>query len=126
MSRLLSDLAPEFQPIAYKLLALFTEAGIPTLIVDTLRTPAEQAANLASGASKTLNSRHLTGHAIDVAPYEVYQLHGPDKLQWNSSDPVWLKMGLIGESLGLVWGGRWKDANGKPWPDSGHFEMKRP
>lgn len=91
------------------------------MIVDTLRTPEEQAQNIARGVSWTTNSKHLPqpsggAEAIDLAPYEVYQLAGPDKLQWSANDPVWLKMGLIGESLGLVWGGRWKVR------DLGHFE----
>ena len=119
MSRKLADLAPEFRPLAAQLVLDALEVGIPVMIIDTLRTPEEQAANIAKGVSWTANSRHLTGHAIDIAPYETYQLHGPDKLQWNTDDPVWAKLGSIGEALGLVWGGRWKQK------DMGHFELKR-
>lgn len=126
MSRKLDDLHPDFKPLAITLLARIVEAGIPIMIVDTLRTPAEHADNLAKGTSWTTRSKHLDGLAIDIVPYETYQLHGPDKLQWDASDPVWLKMGLIGESLGLRWGGRWKDAKGNPRPDSGHFELVTP
>ena len=57
--------------------------------------------------------------AIDVAPYQVYDLHGGNKINWDSRNPLWLKMGLIGESVGLSWGGRWKDR-----PDYGHFQYK--
>lgn len=126
MSRLLKDLAPEFRPLAVELIARCVEAGIAIMIIDTLRTPSEQADNLAKGVSWTMNSKHLPqppsglSRAIDLAPYEVYNLAGPDKLKWDSKDPVWLKMGLIGESLGLRWGGRWKT------PDSGHFEFVAP
>lgn len=124
MSRLLNDLAPEFRPLAFELIARCAEAGICLLIVDTIRTPAEQAANIANGVSWTTNSKHLPqpphslSHAIDVAPYEIYQLHGPDKLQWNNDDPVWQKIGAIGEALGLRWGGRWTQK------DMGHFEYR--
>lgn len=120
MSRKLNDLAPTFRPLAFALLARLTEAGIPVLIVDTLRTPAEHAANLAAGVSWTTRSKHLDGLAIDVCPYDVYQLHGPDKLKWDSSDPVWLTIGAIGEALGLRWGGRWTQK------DMGHFEYVTP
>lgn len=117
MSRAINDLSPSFKPIAMELLARCVEAGIPVMIVDTLRTAAEQAENIKKGVSWTKNSKHLTGDAIDICPFETYQLHGPDKLQWNSADPVWQKIGTIGESLGLRWGGRWSK------PDSGHFEL---
>ncbi len=120
MSRALDDLDPVFKPIACEFLARLTEAQIHVLIVDTLRTPEEQAENVARGVSWTLNSKHLTGRAIDVCPYAIYDLSGPDKLQWLSSHPVWARIGAIGEGLGLRWGGRWIVK------DMGHFEYVAP
>lgn len=105
------------RPLAVEFLARLVEAQIPVLVVDTLRTKDEQKANVAKGVSWTLNSKHLTGDAIDVCPFDVYQLAGPDKLQWDGKDPVWKRIGLIGESVGLLWGGRWRKT-----PDMGHFE----
>ncbi len=119
MSRRLDDLSDAFRPLAMALIARCVEAGIGVLIVDTRRTAAEQADNLARGVSWTVRSRHLTGDAIDLAPYEQYALHGPDKVHWDGGDPVWAQMGAIGEALGLVWGGRWTQA------DLGHFELPR-
>lgn len=118
MSRRLDDLDPRFKPVAIELLARCVEAGFMVMVVDTLRTQAEHEDNVRRGVSWTLRSKHLDGLAIDIAPWETYALHGPDKLQWDAADPVWLKIGQIGESLGLVWGGRWKKT-----PDMGHFEM---
>ena len=103
---------------AIELIARLVEAGIAVMIIDTLRTPQEQAENVRHGVSWTQNSKHLKGLAIDVAPYDIYQLHGPDKLKWDSNDPAWQKMGEIGERLGLVWGGRWTHK------DMAHFEQK--
>ena len=138
MSRQLDDLTSRMRPLAVQLIAYITEAGIAVLIVDTLRTEAEHKANLAKGTSSTLLSKHLPlrlrwpggalpddlvpndrdrSDAIDLAPYEVYQLHGPDKLKWDASDPAWLRMGQIGEAIGLRWGGRWESPR-----DPGHFE----
>lgn len=117
MSRRLDDLSPRFRPLAVEFLALLTEATIPVLIVDTLRTAAEQEENIRKKVSWTRNSKHLTGDAIDIVPYDIYQLTGEDKLRWDANHPVWFKIGAIGEKLGLVWGGRWKVR------DMGHFEF---
>jgi len=123
MSRKLSDLSTRFRPLAVELIARCTEAQIPLMVLDTLRTMEEQEENIAKGVSWTKNSKHLPqapemrAEAIDVAPYAMYQLSGPDKLQWDANDPVWEKIGKIGESLGLVWGGRWKNHR-----DNAHFQ----
>ena len=119
MSRRLDDLSPRFRPLAVELLARCVEQGIHVLIVDTLRTPEEHAANLAKGVSWTTHSKHLDGDAIDVCPYETYQLRGADKLAW-ADGPTWQRIGAIGEGLGLRWGGRWTQK------DYGHFEYVAP
>jgi hypothetical protein len=126
MSRALDDLSERMRPLAIELLARCVEAKIPIVIVDTLRTEGEHAEHLARGVSWTTVSNHLDGRqfrrtmpgsdAIDIAPYDVYQLHGPDKLRWTASDPVWAILGGLGEAAGLVWGGRWRQK------DLGHFE----
>lgn len=117
MSKKLDDLSPAFKPKAIELLARLAEAGIPVMVIDTLRTPEEHAANLANGTSWTTHSKHLDGDAIDICPYETFLLSGPDKLMWDAANPVWQKIGPIGEALGLRWGGRWKQK------DMGHFEL---
>lgn len=119
MSRRLDDLSARFRPLAVELLARLTEAGIQVMIVDTLRTPAEHAENLAKGVSWTQHSKHLDGDAIDVAPWDMYTLDGPDKLQWDARHPVWARIGAVGKTIpGLRWGGDWKKT-----PDPGHFEF---
>lgn len=120
MSRKLDDLSARFRPLAFELLARLTEQGLVVMIIDTLRTRAEQEQNIARGVSWTLNSKHLTGDAIDLCPYQQWQQYGPKKLNWDASDPAWAAMGRIGEELGLVWGGRWKQR------DLGHFEYSVP
>jgi D-alanyl-D-alanine carboxypeptidase-like protein len=116
MSRRLDDLSPRFKPLAMELLARTVEAGIPVVIVDTLRTPAEHQANLAKGVSWTTRSKHLDGDAIDICPYSTWDAHGPDKLNWDVSDPVWATLAAIGRVLGLRCGYDWKVK------DAGHFE----
>lgn len=118
MSRKLDDLSPRMLPLAIQLLARCVEAGIMVMIVDTKRTLDEQQANVAKGVSWTLSSKHLTGDAIDICPYETYALHGPDKLRWKEDDPVWDRIGEIGQQLGLKWGVIRKGMR----IDKGHFE----
>jgi hypothetical protein len=127
MDRSLDSLDPRFQMVAMQLLARLVEAGIPVMITNTRRTDLEQAQAIATGHSQVQRSKHQDGLAIDVCPYDVYQLDGPDKLQWDRDDPVWPKMGVVGEHLGLRWGGRFHplDEHGLGW-DPGHFEYVEP
>ena len=106
------------RPLAVEFLARLTEAGIHVLIVDTLRTPEEQVENVKRGVSWTLKSKHLTGDAIDICPFEQWNLTGPDKPQWDETAKVWQDIGAIGQALGLKWG---VVKDGKRF-DLGHFE----
>ena len=125
MGRRLDELDPTFRPLAVEFLARLTEAGVPVKIVSTGRTATEQAEAVRRGASKVERSRHQDGMAIDVVPYDIFQLAGPDKLQWSTADPVWQTIGQIAESLGLRWGGRFGEkpaGAGNGW-DPGHVEI---
>src|SRR2546426_1658549 len=45
----------------------------------------------------------------DIVPVATFLLHGgAAKLEWSPVDPAWQTLGVIGERLGLVWGGRWR------------------
>lgn len=113
--------------------------GVAVMIVQTSRTLAEHKQNLLIGTSGTSLSMHLPRYlrwpstgagplteankadAMDLAPFEIYRLHGADKLQWDAEDPAW---GIIGEEcerVGLRWGGRWV----RPY-DPGHGELVMP
>lgn len=118
MSRKLDDLTPAFRTKAMELLARSIEAGIPVIIIDTVRTLNEQEENVRRGVSWTMKSKHLEGRAIDIAPYEEWRQYGADKISWDPLNPSWSRLGAIGEALGLTWGGRWKKR------DLGHFEEK--
>lgn len=136
MSRSLNDLSSAFRPRVFELLARLTERGIPVLIVQTARTPEQHAENVAKGTSKTSHSKHVRRNqrgvtfdpaewadldkcdAIDLCPYETYALYGPDKLQWDATDPAFKAIGEEAEKLDLRWGGRWASPK-----DPGHVEL---
>lgn len=88
------------------------------MVVEGLRTRETQAKYVKSGASKTMNSRHLTGHAVDLAP-----MIGPD-VRWDW--PLFHKMApavkQAAKELGvaMVWGGDWRT-----FKDGPHFELDR-
>ncbi len=124
MDKSLGSLHVDFRPKAVELLAQITEAGIAVMIVNTMRTQTEQDAALASGNSWVKRSKHQDGKAIDICPFALYDAHGPDKLNWDTNDPVWWKLGEIGEKLGLRWGGRFGQVDPrKIGKDPGHFEL---
>ena len=135
MNRSLDTLSSQFQPVAFELLARLTERVLAVMIVQTLRTLEEHSQNVAAGTSRTSNSKHVARRlrgvvldgrpgdldkcdAIDLCPYAVYLLHGPDKLQWNPADPAFRAIGEEAERLDLRWGGRWFDP-----VDPGHCEL---
>jgi len=109
----LDELDPKFRPLAEKLLQLAADAGIAVRVIDTGRTPEQQANYLKLGTSWTRNSKHLIGKAIDIAPEELLT----EKL-WAPKSQLWYRLGEIGESIGLKWGGRFKKHG-----DPSHFEM---
>src|SRR2546423_7269352 len=134
MSRSLDDLSDKIKPLAFELLARCSECGIPVVVVYTGRTQEEQDDLYDQGRKRpgkivtwTRDSAHvmkppeMKSHAIDICPLEQYNLHGPDKLAWNTADPVWQRIGAIGESLGLQWGIM---VNGEHL-DVGHFQLKQ-
>lgn len=122
MTRALNDLDYRAKNVMMEMIARASEAGIPLMIINVLRTVEEQADNIAKGVSWTPNSLHLPQKpdgkslAIDVCPYQQFELHGSNKLMWNADDPVWEQLAVIGERLGLRSGYRWKQK------DCGHME----
>lgn len=83
------------------------------VISEGLRTKEKQAEYVKKGASKTMNSRHLTGHAVDLLPAE-------DATAW----PLYNKLAAVikaaakQEDVAIVWGGDWKS-----FKDGPHWEL---
>lgn len=110
----LNALHPYFRDQVSELIRRCRSAGIRLAIVESYRTPAKQAEYFAMGRQYTNTgggkSRHQYGVAVDVVPIVK------SKAVWNNRQ-LWKKIGLIGEELGLRWGGRWHVLY-----DPGHFE----
>lgn len=103
-------------------------------VLEGLRTLDRQKQLMANGATKTMNSRHLTGHAVDLAP----MLDG--KVSWDW--PLYHRLAEIVRAASLEtkipirWGGTWKLLSAltgpitsknlsRSFPDGPHFELPR-
>lgn len=74
-------------------------------VIEGLRSKSKQEGLVASGSSQTLNSKHLTGHAIDVAAYEG------GKLSWEANHYLKIATAFVyaakAVNVGVRWGGAW-------------------
>lgn len=94
--------------------------GLTVSIGDVSRSQYQQKHNVKLGLSKTFDSKHCKRLAIDLNLF----LHG---VYVTQAEP-YRSLGLIWESLGGRWGGRFgvkkKDYETKIGWDSNHFEYK--
>jgi peptidoglycan L-alanyl-D-glutamate endopeptidase CwlK len=91
---------------------------IPFEVIEGLRTVERQKQLVAAGASKTMNSRHITGHAVDLAP----TVEGQVRWDWPLYRLLSPAIKQAAQDLGkpLIWGGDWKT-----FKDGPHFELDR-
>lgn len=82
-------------------------------VLEGLRTVERQQQLYNTGKSKTMNSRHLTGHAVDLAPW-------PISWDWEYFYPIAEAMKDASDEVGvpIEWGGDWKS-----FPDGPHFQL---
>lgn len=85
-------------------------------VTEGLRSLDRQHQLYSEGHSKTLNSRHLTGHAVDLMAW----VDGGGSWDWPYYHKIAEAMKSAAEELGveLVWGGDWKS-----FPDGPHFQL---
>lgn len=86
------------------------------IITEGVRTLERQKQLVAAGASRTLKSRHLTGHAVDLAA----KVDGEVRWDW----PLYAKLAqamkdaAIELKVSIQWGGDWKTLRDGP-----HFQL---
>ena len=85
-------------------------------VIEGIRNISRQRELVKAGKSTTMNSRHITGHAVDMVPWPV---------DWNDLERfevVAEAMKAAAEELDIpiVWGGDWKS-----FYDAPHFELDR-
>jgi peptidoglycan LD-endopeptidase CwlK len=91
---------------------------IDFVVIEGLRTIERQRELVAKGASRTMNSRHLTGHAVDIVPL----LDGEISWRWPLYRELapFIKAAARDCRYPIQWGGDWKT-----FKDAPHWELSR-
>lgn len=114
-----SRLARVHQDLVILVSTAIADPGCPVdfTVLEGRRTLLRQKQLVKQGASKTLNSRHLTGHAVDIAPW----INGSPSWHWSHYEPLAEHMKAVAKRIGITveWGGDWK------WRDGPHWQLPR-
>ena len=88
------------------------------VVIEGRRTQKRQAELVAAGASRTMQGRHLTGHAIDV----MATVAGKGRWDWPLYPAIAavVKAHAQARGVALVWGGDWAKLRDGP-----HYELDR-
>jgi peptidoglycan L-alanyl-D-glutamate endopeptidase CwlK len=125
----LTGVHPDLVAVVHRAIS---RSEIDFVVIEGVRTAERQRQLVKAGASKTMDSRHLTGHAVDLAAW----VGGTVRWDW----PLYLKiaeaMRAAAIELGtpIRWGGTWgllsvidgpitTEVLHKKFPDGPHFEI---
>lgn len=86
------------------------------VVTEGVRTLLRQSELVKAGASQTMKSRHLTGHAVDLAALVGGEVRWDWPLYTNLGNVV--KSAAAELSIPLEWGGDWKS-----FKDGPHFQL---
>jgi len=105
-----------------RLLIRAYELGISVIVFTFWRSPEDQVKEFNTGRSRTILGLHPKWLAIDLAIWDDRDddwCVDKEEIRW-SFDPRYTTLGQYWESLGGVWGGRWRDPC-----DPYHFEWSK-
>ncbi len=117
----LEGVHPDLRRLATAVLA---QAPWPIRVTEGVRSLERQKQLVKIGASKTLKSRHLTGHAIDVVPYVDLDRDGKIETEELYNKELFRKLIPIAKAcaiqleIPMTWGYDWG------W-DMPHWELNR-
>lgn len=85
-------------------------------VLEGMRTLSRQRVLYKRGATTTLNSRHLTGHAVDLGALP----NGEISWEWPHYHKIndAMEQAALELDVDLEWGGDWKS-----FPDGPHFQL---
>ena len=109
----LSGVHPDMVAVVKKAIEI-TEVDFT--VIEGIRNISRQRELLKAGKSTTLNSRHITGHAVDMVPWPV---DWEDLERFEAMSEA-MKTAAEDLDIPIVWGGDWKS-----FYDAPHFELDR-
>lgn len=125
----LQDVHPDLVRVVHRAAAA---SDLDFMVLEGWRTLDRQKQLLAAKATRTLNSRHLTGHAVDLAP----MLGGTVRWDWSLYHRLAdvMREASLHENVPIRWGGTWKLLSAiqgpvtakilsRSFPDGPHFEL---
>lgn len=93
-------------------------------VVEGVRSLAKQREYFNAGKSRTMNSRHLTGHAVDLMPWGDFDGDGDNEGSWELANfyPLNDAMQKAGAAIGVrvEWGGTFF---GPTFIDAPHWQI---
>jgi len=111
----LNGVHPDLVRVVERAIAI---TDVDFVVLEGLRSRARQAELLKAGASRTMNSRHITGHAIDLGAWVDKQVDWSWPLYTKIS--IAMKQAATELNVPIVWGGDWRT-----FKDGPHFELNR-
>jgi peptidoglycan L-alanyl-D-glutamate endopeptidase CwlK len=93
-----------------------TKTAVDFTVTEGMRTLERQKQLVAAGASKTLKSRHLTGHAVDLAAIVGKEVRWDWPLYGKLAAAM--KEAAAELKVTIQWGGDWKT-----FKDGPHFQL---
>lgn len=109
----LSGVHPDLVKVVKRAIEL---TDVDFTVLEGLRTSERQKQLYDSGASTTMNSRHLTGHAVDLGAYVA----GEVRWDWPLYYKIYDAMIEASQELciPIEWGGNWKS-----FKDGPHYQL---
>lgn len=86
-------------------------------VLEGVRTLERQKELMAQGATRTMKSRHLTGHAVDIAPF----VGGEVRWDWPLYHRLAVAVKAAAQEVGvpIEWGGDWRGG----FKDGPHWQL---
>lgn len=111
--RALAGVHPELRRLVE---AAIIDTPVDFKVLEGLRSVAQQRINVRKGVSKTMKSKHLTGHAVDLIPL----VNGKATWAWPPYFRLASHIKTTAKYLGIrvTWGGDWKS-----FKDGPHWEL---
>lgn len=107
------DIHPDLNRVVKRAIQL---TDVDFAVLEGMRTKDRQEELVRQGASSTMHSRHLTGHAVDLGAYVSGEIRWDWPLYYKIADAM--KQAAAELEVPLEWGGDWKT-----FKDGPHFQL---